>query len=326
MDGMFAGTAPALSTPQKPRRLRRSLLLGAAGLAVLLGAADFGYNWYTNGRFIESTDDAYTQADGVAISPRVSGYITQALVTDNERVHAGEVLARIDDRDYRAALQQAQADVAAQSAQIDNIDAQLALQRSTINAAAADVAADEAGLTFAQQDSARYADLARNGAGSVQSAQQTAASLRQKAAALAHGKAALTAAQQQLTVLQTQRQQAQAALARAQAATDQAALNLSYTVITAPVDGAVGDRSLRLGQFVQPGTRLLNVMPVGSDVYVVANFKETQLAQMWRGETVSVAIDMLPGIPLHGTVDSLSPGTGAQFALLPPENATGNFT
>jgi membrane fusion protein (multidrug efflux system) len=322
--------APAAQTPAataaRPRHLRRNLLLGAVAVAVLAGGSVFGHDWYTHGRFIESTDDAYTQADAVGIVPRVSGYVAEAAVTDNQHVSAGDVLARIDDRDYRTALQQAYADVAAQRAQVRNIDAQLDLQQSTIAQQAADLASAQAALTFAQQDSLRYADLARNGAGSVQNAQSTASNLQQKSAALAHGRAVLQAAQQQVDVLQAEHAQAEAALAHAQAVAEQAALNLSYTVIAAPTDGAVGDRSLRVGQYVQPGTRIMDVVPTGRAIYVVANFKETQLAKMWRGERVDVALDMLPGAPLHGHVDSLSPGTGAQFALLPPENATGNFT
>ncbi len=323
----------ATTHPQRPaitsrtrRRSFRPFLIGVMGLGALLAAAHYGYDWYVTGRFIETTDDAYTQADAVAISPRVSGYIIRTLVTDNERVHAGQELARIDDRDYRNALAQSRADIAEQTARIDNIGAQLALQQSLIAEAEADIEAATAALTFAQQDSTRYAGLVRNGAASVQNAQQTAAILQQRSAEMARGKAARAAAEQQLAVLKTQRTQAEAALMRAQAVADQAALNLSYTVITAPIDGAVGDRGMRVGQLVQPGTRLLDVMPVGKDIYVVANFKETQLANMWRGEHVDIEIDMLHGAVLHGTVDSLAPGTGAKFALLPPENATGNFT
>jgi membrane fusion protein (multidrug efflux system) len=327
MDGAITTTTDGPALASKPRRRSpRPLLFALIGLIALLGAARYGWDWYTNGRFIESTDDAYTQADSVAVAPRVSGYIVQALVADNERVQAGQVLARIDDRDYRNALAQARADIAEQEARIENLGAQLALQQSLIAEADAAVDAAKAALTFAEQDSARYAGLVRNGAASVQNAQQTESALRQRSAELARGRAAKAAADQQLAVLRTQQKQAEATLARARATADQAELNLSYTVVTAPIDGAVGDRGLRTGRLVQPGTRLMDIVPAGRDIYVVANFKETQLAQMWRGEHVEIEIDMLSGMVLHGTVDSLAPGTGAKFALLPPENATGNFT
>ena len=317
----------ASTTQVRPRRrpLRR-LLLGLALLAVIAGGAYYGYHWWTTGRFLEATDDAYTQADAVSIASRVSGYVSEVLVTDNERVRAGQLLARIDDRDYRAALDQARADAASAQADIGNIDAQITLQHTMIEQAQTDIASAQAALDFARDDFARYTELMRSGNGTVQRAQQADTDIRSRTAALARSRAGFAAAQQQVQVLQAQRGKAVAALARAQAATDQAQLNLSYASITSPIDGAVGDRSLRLGQLVQPGTRIMDVVPVGRDIYVVANFKETQLARMWRGERVSIDLDMLPDVALTGRIDSLAPGSGAQFALLPPENATGNFT
>jgi membrane fusion protein (multidrug efflux system) len=316
--------APAPAAP--PPRRRRRLLVGVAAVAVLLGAGWYGKYWWTTGRFMESTDDAYTQADAVGIAPRISGYVSEVAVGDNERVHAGQLLARIDPRDYQAALDQARADVASAQADIRNADAQLSLQQATIAQAATDIAAAQAAVSFAEADYRRYTDLAHTGNGTVQRAEQADSDIRQKNAALAHARAAMNAAQQEVGVLNAQKARAEASLARAQAAAEQAQLNLSYTTITAPVDGAVGDRALRLGQYVSPGTRVMDVVPVGRDIYVVANFKETQLAEMWRGERVDISVDMLPGQVLHGRVDSLAPGSGAQFALLPPENATGNFT
>ena len=262
----------------------------------------------------------------MVIAPKVAGYVVDLLVTDNQRVTSGETLLRIDPRDYRAALDQAQADVAAAEADIRNIDAQLTQQQSAISQANADIASARAALTFSQQDYARYADLAKSGVGTVQRAQQAQSDLRGKQAALSHNQAVLTAAKQQLAVLRTQRDKSEAALQRSHAGLAQARLNLGYATIKSPVDGAVGDRSVQRGQYVQVGDRLMSIVPMGRAIYVVANFKETEIERMFRGESADLGIDTFPGVHFKGTVDSLAPGSGAQFALLPPENATGNFT
>ena len=310
----------------KSRPTRRRVLLAGAALALLLGAGYFGYGWWTTGRFLESTDDAYIQADIVTVSSRVAGQVAEVPVGDNQRVHRGDVLARLDDRDLQAALAQARADVAVAEADIQSAQAQLRLQASTITAADADVASAEASAVYAKADFARYSDLVRTGNGSLQRAQQAESDIKGRDAAGARARAAAEGARQQVTVLQAQLSRSQAALLRAKAVADQAGLNLSYATITAAVDGAVGDRTVRPGQYVQPATRLLNVVPMDSALYVVANFKETQLARMGVGEMVQLDVDMLGGEPLRGTVDSLAPGSGSTFALLPPENATGNFT
>ena len=325
LPGRDATPVSSAEAPVRPRRLRR-LLFGAALLGVLASGAAYGRYWFVTGRYLESTDDAYTAADAVTIAPRVAGPIVDVLVTDNQRVRAGDALARIDDRDYHAALDAATADIASARADIASTDAQITQQAAAITQAQADIDSARAALGFAAADDRRYVDLLKTGNGTVQRAEQANADIRQKAAALAHAIAAETSARQQIDVLRATRARAAAAEARAQAAADQARLNLSRTVITAPVDGAVGDRSLRLGEYVQAGTRLMDVVPTGRDIYVVANFKETQLARMWRGERATIAIDMLSSHSFSGHVDSLAPGSGSQFALLPPENATGNFT
>jgi membrane fusion protein, multidrug efflux system len=323
------GSTPVSLEQNSARRRafgKRHVLLPLLGLIIAAGVAWYGHYWWTTGRFLEATDDAYTQADAVTIAPRVAGYIITVAVDDNQLVHAGQLLARIDDRDFRAALDQARADAAASEADVDGWDAQLSLQKATIAQADSDVASAQATLDFARNDYQRYTELMHSGAGSVQRAQQADADIRSRTAALARSRAALVAANEQVRVLQAQRAKAAAVAQRAEATVQQAELNLSYTVIAAPIDGAVGDRSLRLGQLVQPGTRIMDIVPNGRDIYVVANFKETQLAQMWRGQRVTAVLDMLPDVTLRGHVDSLAPGSGAQFALLPPENATGNFT
>jgi membrane fusion protein (multidrug efflux system) len=289
------------------------------------GAADFGYGYLTTGRYLESTDDAYVKADSTIVSPRVSGYLAEVLVGDNQAVTAGQLLARIDDRDFKTALDQARADVAAAEASVRNLDAQIALQQPIIEQETADIAAAEANLQFAREEQFRYDGLMKSGSGTVQRAQQTDAALREKVAQLQHGKSGLLAAQKKVDVLTSDRAKAVAQLDHASAVAQQMALNLSYTRIIAPVDGTVGARSLRVGQFVQAGTQLMAVVPLDA-VYVIANFKETQLTHVRNGQPVELYIDSFHGTRLRGHVDSLAPASGLEFALLPPDNATGNFT
>jgi membrane fusion protein (multidrug efflux system) len=304
--------------------IKRAALALALALAVA-GMTEFGYTYLTSWRYLESTDDAYVKADSTIVSPKVSGYLAEVLVGDNEPVKAGQLLARIDDRDFRTALNQAHADVDASEAAIHNLDAQIALQQPVIEQGTADIAAAEANLKFAQEEQARYDGLMKSGSGTVQRAQQTDAALREKIAQLQHGKSGLLAAQRKVDVLTTDRARAVAQLAHARAVEAQTALNLSYTRITAPVEGTVGARTLRVGQFVQAGTQLMAVVPLDA-VYVVANFKETQLTHVRNGQPVEIEIDSFRGTRLKGHVDSLSPASGLEFALLPPDNATGNFT
>ncbi|MGL3106898.1 HlyD family secretion protein [Bradyrhizobium sp. BR 1432] len=312
-----------------PRLPARTLVRRAAlVLALLAGTATivyFGHDYWTIGRYLESTDDAYVKADSTIIAPKVSGYIAKVLVGDNEKVKAGQPLAKIDDRDFKAALDQARADVGAGEASVRNIDAQLELQQPIIAQSTADATAADANLKFAQEERARYDDLMKSGSGTIQRAQQADAALRASTAQLQHAKSGLLAAQRKVDVLTTQRAQATAQLERARAVAQQAALNLSYTEITAPVDGTVGARSLRVGQYVQAGTQLMAVVPLDA-VYVVANFKETQLTHMRPGQPVELRVDSFRSQPLRGHIDSLSPASGLEFALLPPDNATGNFT
>jgi len=303
----------------KRTMLRFAVIAGTAAVAY------FGYYYWTVGQYFVSTDDAYVQADYTTVAPKVSGYLTAVLVKDNQRVKAGEVLARIDDRDFRTALDQSKADLEAAEAAIANIDAQIALQKSVIAEDRANVTGDEGNLAFAAQDNTRYLELEKSGVGTVQRYQQAAANLTEKRALLDHDRAALAAAESNLDVLATARRQSVAKRDQAQAVEHQAELNLSYTVITAAVDGTVGARSLRVGQYVQAGTQLMAVVPLRA-VYVVANFKETQLTHILPGQPVDIAVDTFPHTEIHGYVDSVAPASGLEFALLPPDNATGNFT
>jgi len=328
MDGGQAGMMLSTAEPPvAPRRRwgKRAALLGAA-LLVLGGGGTYGWHWWTTLRFLEETEDAYTAAEAVTVSPRVAGQVREVLVRDNQPVEAGQVLARLDDADLLVAQRVAAADLMAAEAEVAGLQAQVALLPSAVGQAEADVSAGEATVAFAQSDARRYQDLLRTGSGTVQRSQQADADIKARQAALARSRAGLDAARGQGAVLQASLQGARAKADRARAAVQQAGLNLGYARITAPVAGAVGDRSVRPGQTVAAGTRLLDVVPMGRDIYVVANFKETQLARMAVGELVTLTADMLPGTVLHGRIDSLAPGSGAQFALLPPENATGNFT
>jgi membrane fusion protein (multidrug efflux system) len=317
---------PMGDTPKNARKsfIRKLLLVGASLIAVA-GASEYGWRYWTVGRFEVSTDDAYVKADNTTIAPKVSGYIATVLVGDNEPVKAGQPLARIDDRDFKVALEQAKADVEAAKATIANKQAAIAAQQSAIAAAKATIVVDQANETFAEQEDRRYAELASKGFGSVQNAQLAASRIVAARATVARDTAALASATGQFDVLQAEFGQAQAALARAEAAQHQAELNLSYTSIVAPIDGVVGNRTLRVGQYVQAGTQLMAVVPTDA-AYIVANYKETQLTNVQAGQPVEIEADMFPGQVFRGRIDSLSPASGQEFALLPPDNATGNFT
>lgn len=314
----------AAQRPAAKGRLRR-LLLASAALAVLAGGAWYGWDYWTVGRFQVSTDDAYVKADNTTIAPKVSGYLSAVLVGDNEHVHAGQMLARIDDRDFRVALDQAKADVAAAEAAIASKRAQLDVQQSVIEAARATLAVDTATQTFAEQENKRYTDLAGAGFGSVQNAQQAQSRYASAQAAIARDTANLASALRQVELLKADIAQAIASKARATALQHQAELNLGYTTIVAPIDGVVGNRTLRTGQFVQAGTQLMSLVPA-TGAYVIANYKETQLTNVRKGQPVEIVVDMFPGQVVRGHVDSLAPASGQEFALLPPDNATGNFT
>jgi membrane fusion protein, multidrug efflux system len=320
------GTHVPASAPAAIKKLNlRKVLMAGVAAAVLAGAGWYGWDYWTVGRYLVSTDDAYVKADNTTVAPKVSGYLHEVLVGDNERVTAGQVLARIDQRDFRVSLAQARADVAAARAAIESKQAQLGVQQAVIDAAKATVDVDQATANFAAQEDKRYTDLAATGYGSVQNAQQAQSRIAGAKAAISRDTANLASALKQVDLLKAEIVQANATLARAEAVRDQAQLNLDYTSIVAPIDGIVGNRTLRTGQYVQAGTQLMSVVPI-TGAYVVANFKETQLTDVREGQTVAIAVDTFPGQIVHGHVDSIAPASGQEFALLPPDNATGNFT
>jgi len=312
--------APASS----PARSRKAVRLGLLAFA-LMGTLGYASHWWLASRFIEGTDDAYVGADVTIISAKVPGYISEVTVLDNQFVKAGDVLARIDVRDYRAALAKAEGAVAAQQASLVNLDAIEQLQQAVINQAKAQIDAADAEAQRAGSDHSRYQTLVRTQAVSVQSAQQVEATWKAARADRARADAGLMAARRQLDVIDSQRGQAQAALQQAQAEREQALLNIGYTELRAPVDGYVGNRRARVGAYAAAGSQLLSVVPA-KGLWIDANFKEDQLAHMQVGQAVSIRADILPGREFHGHIESLAPATGAQFSVLPPENATGNFT
>ena len=307
-----------------PRSRRKYALRIAIGVA-LVAAIVYGTHWWAVGRYIENTDDAYVGGDVTVIGPKVSGYITHLAVTDNQAVHAGDLLVKIDDRDYRAALDKALGAVAAQQALLANLDATEHLQQAVINQAKAEVAAADAESVRSRDDETRYRELSSRSAVSIESAQRADATYKTAQANTEKARAAQVAAQTQLDVIATQKLQANAALTQAKAERDIAQLNVSYTELRAPVDGVVGNRRARVGSFAAAGTQLLAVVPA-QGLWVDANFKEDQLARMHEGQPVEIRADVMPGRVFHGHLASLAPATGAQFSVLPPENATGNFT
>ncbi|CDY78150.1 Membrane fusion component of tripartite multidrug resistance system [Caballeronia glathei] len=273
----------------------------------------------------ETTNDAYVTADFTLVAPRVAGQLSDVLVEDNQQVKAGQLMVRIDDRDFRAALMSAQADVVAAKASVANYDAEIARHPALVDQARATLRSDEAGIEFARANAARYQNLSETGAGTTQEKQRASSALAQELAQQSRDRAALAATEQNLDVLRTQRDKTAGALAHAEAALEQAKLNLSYTEIRAPVDGKVGRRSARVGAFVTTGAPLLAIVPL-SDAYIVANFQENQLAHMRPGQPVRIKVDSFPGVVVRGHVDSLAPATGVSFAPIAPDNATGNFT
>ena len=303
---------------------RRTLLLSLGAVALIAGIA-WGVHWWTVGRFIESTDDAYLQADSVTIAPKVSGYVAEVFVSDNQTVSAGEPLVRLDSRQYQAILEQAKAAIAARKADIERGAAELLQQQANIAQARAQLQGARSSEAHALEEVKRYEPLVATGAETNEKLADLRNALNQAQSTVAADAAALQAAERQPATTQAQIDQARAQLDAAEANTRQAQLDEQDTLVRSTLAGRVGDRTVRVGQFAQPGTRLMTIVPV-QDLYLVANFKETQIGLMRAGQPVTIHIDALPGTDLHGRVISFSPGTGSQFALLPPQNATGNFT
>ncbi len=306
-------------------RLNRRLAVAALGLLITGGIVWYGWNWWRVGRFIETTDDAYVGGNVTTISPHVAGFVSKILVGDNEFVKAGQLLIQLDDRDYQADLAHAEAVVQHQTAALANLHAKYDLQQSMIDEAQAKLAADQAEAGYAHVDAVRYHALAVTTFGSLQNDQKAFAADRKAAAAVRSGEAGLDAAKQQLAVIDTEIAETKASLAQAKADLRSAQLDLGYAQIRAPIDGYVGNRAAQIGAYTTVGAALLAIVPAHA-LWVDANFKEDELARMRPGQIASFVADVLPGRTFTGRVLSLAPATGAVFSVIPPENATGNFT
>jgi membrane fusion protein, multidrug efflux system len=311
--------------PEKPRKsfLRRRPLMAGAGLIALLVAGAAAYVYWDNSSHFESTDDAFIAARQFAIAPKVAGYVVAVPVTDNQHVNKGDVIAKIDQRDYLTALAQAQAQVAGAEAGIHNIDTQIATQDAQIAANQAQVAQAQANMELARVTWGRDQPLVKQGWATAQQGTTDVQTLKAQQSAVDSAQAALKVAQRQIDTLRAQRTSQEATLAQAQAQLDQAKLNLSYTTVTADQPGRVVNLSGAVGQYAQAGTNLTMFVP--DEIWVVANYKETQLDRMRPGQPVDLEIDAYPERAFHGHLDSVQPGSGPAFSLLPPENATGNY-
>jgi membrane fusion protein (multidrug efflux system) len=326
MTALTARDVPGAETlPARPRISLKRLGVMALAAAALAGAAWGGDSWWTTGRFLQTTDDAYVGGDVTTIAPHVAGFVTAVLVTDNQLVRRGQLLARLDARDYQAAQDRARAALASRTAALANLRAQTVLQHASIQQAEAELEARTARAAFTQIDSARYATLAQTSSGSRQDAQRSRVADQEAAAATRAAQAALAAARQQLAVLDARVAEAAADIAQARADLTRADLDIGYTDIRSPIDGYIANRAIRPGAYVTAGSYLLSVVPAAG-LWVDANFKEDQLAAMLPGQAATLVADAAPGRVFHGRVASLAPGTGALFSIIPPENATGNFT
>ncbi|MBZ9866400.1 HlyD family secretion protein [Mesorhizobium sp. CA15] len=302
----------------------RKIAIAVVAFTVVSLSALWGWQWFTIGRFEETTDNAYLRGDITSIAPKLAGYVVEVDVDDNASVSKNAVLFRIDDSDYRAKVEQAKANVAARMADVGNTMATAALQKALIAQAEAQKQSAAADLQLARANLDRYITLQKNGTASDQKLQDAQAAYDKARASVDGAAANLSAQGLKLDVLDAQLAGAQAALSQSRAALDLATFDLANTVVRAPVDGIVGNRQIRVGRYVTAGTVALDIVPV-EGVWIVANFKETQLEQVQVGQKVRVTVDEYPGLKIDGVVDSFAPASGAAFSLLPPDNATGNF-
>ena len=304
---------------------RRRWVPIAAGGVALLGVGIGGALWWADRQHYESTDNAFVAADKVTVAPLVDGYVSQVLVDDNQTVRAGQVLVRIDPATLKARLAQADANASALTAGIAQVDDKARLEQAMIAQRAAAVESAIAQARMADEEMARYGSLARSGWASTQREQSARMAKDQAEAAVAQAKAALEAERRAAQSLGSARSQSVAQADAARAAAEQTRIDLSRTEIRAPVAGVVGARGVRIGQYVRPGGGLMSIVPL-SDAYVVANFKETQVSRLRIGQAVEIHADAFGKETIKGRVDSFAPATGAEFALIPVENAVGNFT
>ncbi|MBY5398572.1 HlyD family secretion protein [Rhizobium leguminosarum] len=320
-----AQSAPASVAAPAAAKKRRSPVLPIVVLALLAGGGWYGYEWWTNGRFMVSTDDAYIEGDIATISPKVTGYVAKVNVVANQEVKAGDVLATLDNGDYQNALDLAQAQIVTEQLSLQRIDAQIEGANASLVQAQAQKVALEAAVRGAEITQKRQSDLQAKSVGTAADLDNANIALDQAKANLAGGDANITAAQANITILRAQRKEAEGSVRSLEISRDKAVRDLSFTVLKAPYDGIVGNRSVQEGDLVSPGQRLMALVPV-RQLYIDANFKETQIQHLVPGSKVNVQVDAYSDHPIVGTVESISPASGSVFSLLPPENATGNFT
>ncbi|KQT52385.1 hemolysin D [Aureimonas sp. Leaf454] len=321
-----ASGTPAVAATQAPKKSRVKKIVFLMILLAALGAGgSFGHGYWTEGRFLVSTDDAYIAADMSILSPKITGYVADVPVEENQLVKAGDAIARIDRGDFELALEAAEAKIATQHAAVDRLGAQKTAAEAAVGEAEASRAAFATTLAQSELDLKRAADLVKSGVG-AKAQRDAAQSARDEAVAKLRGaEASITAAKAQVAVLDAQVKEAERLIRELEISRDTARRNLSFTELTAPYDGVVGNLSVQPGDYVSPGRSLAAVVPM-SKVFIEANFKETQLAEILPGQHVEIEVDALPGRILGGTVTSLSPASGSVFSLLPSDNATGNFT
>jgi membrane fusion protein, multidrug efflux system len=321
-----AVTSLPVVAPAKPRRSRRKLAaIGLVAALALAAGGWYGHHWLTVGRFIVSTDDAYVRADATTLAAKVSGYVKSVGVADNAYVHAGDVIARIDDGDYQLAVDAARDKAATQQATVGRIGQQITAQQAAVVEANAQLAAKQAVETRAESELKRQQALAAKQFASQATLEQAKSNRDQAVAAVQSARASIASAIANVGVLEAQQQEAERQLQELKTAEAKAERDLSFTVIRAPIDGVIGNRALQVGDYVQPGQRLASLVPL-TGVYVDANFKETQLANLRPGQKATISVDALPDHDITGTIASVSPASGSVFSLLPPDNATGNFT
>lgn len=314
-----SGPAPPVVVARRSKRKTLGILLCVAAVAVVAAWAVIAFS-----SGVTSTDNAYVRGDVTSLAAKVAGYVTALEVEDNQAVRAGDVLFRIDERDYRAKLAQAEANVSAAQARLTHVDAQIRLQHALIRQAEAQRRSATAEMDLATKTHDRSRKLIVSNAVSQALVDETATARARAEASVSAASATVEAQQQNIAVFVAERDAAVAAVSQAQAARDLAQIDLDHTVVRAPVEGVVGNRQIRLGRFVTPGVSLLDIVPV-NDVWVVANFKETQLESIRPGQRVRITVDGYPDQAIDGVVDSFAPGSGSAFSLLPPDNATGNF-
>jgi len=330
-------TAEARSAPQQapapevkvaeqpPVKKKRSRVLPIVALAILAGGSWYGYEWWTNGRFMVSTDDAYIEGDIATISPKVTGYVAKVNVVANQLVKAGDVLATLDNGDYQNALDQAEAQIATEKLSLSRIDAQVDGAKAALAQAQAQKVSLDAAVRGAEITQKRQSDLQAKSVGTAADLDTANIALDQAKANLVGGDANIKSAEANITILEAQRKEAEGSVRTLELQRDKAARDLSFTILKAPYDGVVGNRSVQEGDLVSPGQRLMALVPT-RQLYIDANFKETQIQHLVPGSKVNVHVDAYDDHAIVGTVESISPASGSVFSLLPPENATGNFT